>query len=107
MAAFAAHLLRGSGIPKDESLALIYLGGAAAKGSAQACYMLGVLHRNQSAGLTADVHEISKWFRKMATCQVRDSHESARAEAVAWLAAQELVIVGRATTSPDTTEEAH
>ena len=105
MAAFAAHLLRGSGIPKDESRALVYLGGAAAKGSAQACYMLGVLHRNQSAGLTADVHEISKWFQKMATCQVRDSHERARATAAAWLAAQGLMTMGvssDAQTSSDT-----
>ena len=107
MAAFAAYLLRGGlGIPKDESRALVYLGGAAAKGSAQACYMLGVLHRNESAGLTADVHEISKWFQKMETCQVRDSHEPARATAAAWLAAHGLMTMA-VSSDAQTSSDAH
>jgi TPR repeat protein len=61
------------------------LGYAAAKGSAGACYGLGTCYNLELGGLTADEREITKWYRKMLACPVRDVSDTARAETEAWL----------------------
>ena len=85
MAVYAASLLLADGTIRDEPRALIYLGCGAAKGSEEACYMLGFLHQHQAAGLKADRQDIAMWFQKMATCPIRDAPQSARDKAAAWL----------------------
>ena len=87
-----ALLFGRDGVTKDTARGLLTIGYAAAKGSAAACNLLAVCHKRGLAGLTADEHEISRWYSKMSVSPVRDVTETACEQAAEWLREHPMVI---------------
>ena len=74
----------GLGVEKDAPRGLVMLGQAAALGSEHACYLLGWAHRYGRYSLKQDEQEATRWFAKMASCEIKNSRDEYR-EAAAWL----------------------
>jgi len=75
----------GIGVDENEARALFHNARAADRGSEIACYAVAQANRLGLLGLEKDPVEASKWYRKMATCAIKNASQSARDKAAEWL----------------------
>ena len=79
-----AYLL-GKGVKRSISRGLIMLGGAALLGSEEACGVLARANAEGRWGFDKNPQEATRLYREMEKCECRDSTETGRERAAAWL----------------------
>ena len=84
MACGTAYLV-GKGVERSESRGLIMVGVAAGMGSEYACGVLAQANAQGIGGIDKNPKEATRWFREMQKCDQRDSDETTRKKAAAWL----------------------
>jgi TPR repeat protein len=77
--------INGEGVERSNSRGLIMLGMGAVLGSEAACGLLGWANADGLWGLGKNPQEATRLYREMQKCACRDSHETTREEAAAWL----------------------
>jgi TPR repeat protein len=75
----------GEGVERSDSRGLIMFSAAATLGSEYACGLLGLANAKGCWGLYQNPQEATRLYREMQKCACRDSHETTREEAAAWL----------------------
>lgn len=74
-------LIKGRGVPVDENLAMRFLFCGAILGSEHACEHMGHSYAEGVNGCDKDEAEALIWYRKMRTCEHKDSVEYSRQRA--------------------------
>ena len=62
------------GVKKNVAMGTLLLSEAACSGSDFACYNLGWLFKHGKYGFPKDTERAKKWFRKVASCKIKDLH---------------------------------
>ena len=75
----------GEGVEQEEAYALHLHTAAACRGSAHACYNLGVSFADGDCGLRPNAREATRWYHAMESAEVDDTDEEYREEAATWL----------------------
>ena len=88
LAACGVAYIDGKGVERSNIRGLIMLGWAAALGSEHACGLLGQANAEGLWGFDKDPQEATRLYREMQKCDCRDSHETTRERAAAWLCEQ-------------------
>jgi len=79
-------LIKGRGVPADEEIAMRYLFCGAILGSEHACEHMGHSYAEGINGCEKDEAEALIWYKKMRTCECKDSVEYSRQRAQRFLA---------------------
>ena len=81
----AIFYLKGVGVERSDTRGFIMLGAAATLGSEHACGALGWANAEGRWGLEQNPQEATLWYREMQKCDRRNSTETLREKAAAWL----------------------
>ena len=88
LAACGVAYIGGDGVERSDVRGCTMLGAAATLGSEHACGLLGDANAEGLWGFDKDPQEATRLYREMQKCDCRDSHETTRERAAAWLCEQ-------------------